>query len=112
MPPLSANKAAYAGFETQRKHHQKSKTGISVAQQKGLMSSNFFYKKKKKRLQGYTRTHTTYVKITRNLLQRTVQVEIKILPKARKQLSCSHKYDGAGRYCLLDNRTFTHRVDD
>ena len=67
MPPLSANKAAYAGFETQRKHHQRSKAGVSVAQQKEVMSSNFFYKKKKKRLQGYTLMHTTYVKVTRNV---------------------------------------------
>ena len=35
----SANKAAYSGFETQKRHHQKPKTGISVASQKGLMSS-------------------------------------------------------------------------
>ena len=27
----SANKAAHPGFETQRGHHQKSKTGVSVA---------------------------------------------------------------------------------
>ena len=26
------------GFETQSRHHQKSKTGVSVAPQKGLMS--------------------------------------------------------------------------
>ena len=31
MPLPSANKAAHSGFETQRKHHQKSKTGVSVA---------------------------------------------------------------------------------
>ena len=30
------------GFVIQRKHHQKSKTGVSVAQQKGLMSSKHF----------------------------------------------------------------------
>ena len=34
----SANKAAHSGFETQR-CHQKSKTGVSVALQKGLVSS-------------------------------------------------------------------------
>ena len=45
MPPPSANKAAHSGFETQRRCHQKSKTGVSVATQKGLMSSNFFFKK-------------------------------------------------------------------
>ena len=44
-PPSSANKAAHSGFETQRRHHQKSKTGVSVAPQKGLMSSKIFLKK-------------------------------------------------------------------
>ena len=39
MPLPSANKAAHSGFETQRRRHQKSKTGVSVAPQKGLMSS-------------------------------------------------------------------------
>ena len=36
VPLPSVNKAAHSGFETQRKHHQKSKTRVSVAQQKGL----------------------------------------------------------------------------
>ena len=31
MPPQSLNKAAYSGFKTQRKHHKKSETGVSVA---------------------------------------------------------------------------------
>ena len=35
-PPPSANKAAHSGFETQRRRHQKSKTGVSVAPQKFL----------------------------------------------------------------------------
>ena len=39
MPLPSANKAANSGFETQRRHHQKSKTAVSVATQK------FFLKK-------------------------------------------------------------------
>ena len=30
-----------SGFETQRRRHQKTKTGVPVAPQKGLMSSNF-----------------------------------------------------------------------
>ena len=34
MPPPSMNKAVHSGFETQRKHHKKSKTGVSVAPQK------------------------------------------------------------------------------
>ena len=38
-PLPSMNKAAHSGFETQRRRNQKSKTGVSVAPQKGLMSS-------------------------------------------------------------------------
>ena len=44
LPLPSTNKAAHSGFETQRRHNQKSKTGVSVAPQKGLMSSKFFFK--------------------------------------------------------------------
>ena len=43
-PPPSMNKAAHSGFETQRRHHQKSKTGVSVTSPKGLMSSKIFFK--------------------------------------------------------------------
>ena len=39
MPLQSANKAAHSGFETQMRRHKKSKTGVSVATQNGLMSS-------------------------------------------------------------------------
>ena len=42
MLPPSANKAAHSGFEIHRRHHQMSKTGVLVALQKGLLSSNFF----------------------------------------------------------------------
>ena len=35
-------KAAHSGFETQRRHHQESKTEVSVAPQKGLVSSKNF----------------------------------------------------------------------
>ena len=45
MPLPSANKAAHSGFETQSRCHHKSKIGISVAPQKGLMSSINFPKK-------------------------------------------------------------------
>ena len=45
MPPLSVNKPGYSGFEIQERHHQKSKTGVSLAPQKGLMSSKEFFKK-------------------------------------------------------------------
>ena len=45
MPPPSVNKAAHSGFQIHRRHQQKYKTGISVAPQKGLISSKFFFKK-------------------------------------------------------------------
>ena len=38
MPPPSVNKAVHSGFETQRRCHQKSKPGVTVTTQKGLMS--------------------------------------------------------------------------
>ena len=41
-PLQSMNKAAHFGFETQRRCHLKSKTGVSEAPQKGLMSSKNF----------------------------------------------------------------------
>ena len=39
IPPPSVNKSARSSFETQRRRHQKSKTRVSVAPQKGLISS-------------------------------------------------------------------------
>ena len=36
----------HPGFETQGRHHKKSKTGVSVAPQKGLVSYKNFYEKK------------------------------------------------------------------
>ena len=43
-PLPRVNKAAHSGFETQRRRPQKPKTGVSVAPQKGLMSSKNFLK--------------------------------------------------------------------
>ena len=43
-PLPSANKAAYSGFETHRKHHQKSKTGVSVAHNKDMCPPKSFKK--------------------------------------------------------------------
>ena len=43
----SVNKAAHSGFETQRRCQQKSKTGVSMAPQKGLGSYKNYFKKKK-----------------------------------------------------------------
>ena len=39
--PLSSMKVVHSAFETQRRHHQKSKTGVSMPPQKGL---TFFLK--------------------------------------------------------------------
>ena len=44
MPPPSVKKAVHSGFETQMRRHQKSKRGVSVAPQKGLISSKSFIK--------------------------------------------------------------------
>ena len=41
MPLPSENKTAHSGSETQRRRHQKSETGISVAPQNGLISSKY-----------------------------------------------------------------------
>ena len=42
-PPQSLNKAVHSGFETQRRHHQKSKTGVSVAPQMKMCPTIFFF---------------------------------------------------------------------
>ena len=42
MPLPIVNNAEHSGFETQGRHHQKSKTRASVPPQKGLMSSKNF----------------------------------------------------------------------
>ena len=44
-PLPSVNKAAHSGFETWRRCHQKSKTGVSVAPQKGFTSGKILKKK-------------------------------------------------------------------
>ena len=41
-PPQSLNKAAHSGFETQRRHHQKSETGVSVAQKMDMCPTKIF----------------------------------------------------------------------
>ena len=46
MPLERTNNAAHYGFETQRRCHQKSKTGLSVTSQKLLMPSKIFFSKK------------------------------------------------------------------
>ena len=43
MPLPSANKATHSGFETQRRHHQKSETGISVARKMNMCSTKIFF---------------------------------------------------------------------
>ena len=51
MPTPSANKAPQSGFETQRRRHQKSKTGVSVAPQMDLCLPRIFLKSSKIHLQ-------------------------------------------------------------
>ena len=46
MPLPSANKAAHSGFKTQRRCHQKSKSRVSMASQKGFLPfKHYFFKK-------------------------------------------------------------------
>ena len=49
----SSNKVAQSGYETQRRRHLKSKTGVSVAPQKALMSSKNFQEKREKIIRVY-----------------------------------------------------------
>ena len=46
MPLQSSNKAADSGFETQRRHHQKSKTGVSVAPKMDMCPTKILKEKK------------------------------------------------------------------
>ena len=43
MPLASTNKAAHSGLENQRRSQQESKTGVSVAPKKGLVSFKFYF---------------------------------------------------------------------
>ena len=43
----NANKAAHSGFETQRRCHQKSKTGVPAAKKMDMCPPKNFLKKKK-----------------------------------------------------------------
>ena len=63
MPPPSVNKAAHSGFETQRRHHQKSKTGVSVAPQEGHVLKQFFFKSKRTSSYGFCihKYHSGYI---------------------------------------------------
>ena len=47
-PLPSTNKAVHSGFETQRRHHQKSKIGVFVVPQKGLCPPKFLKRRKLK----------------------------------------------------------------
>ena len=43
IPLPSMNKAVHSGFETERRHHQKSKTGVSVIPQKDKNFKKVWY---------------------------------------------------------------------
>ena len=50
----ACKRGIHSGFKTQGRHHQKSKTGVSVAPQKGLMFSKIEKKKERKRIIPHT----------------------------------------------------------
>ena len=45
-PLQSSNKAVHSGFETQRRHHQKSETGVSVAPKMDMCPTKILKKTK------------------------------------------------------------------
>ena len=64
-PLSSPNKATHSGFEIQRKCHQKSKTGVSVAPQKDLCPPKIVLKKEKSCFQFKSDGKNKPVTITR-----------------------------------------------
>ena len=48
MPPPSSHKATHTGFEAQRRHHQKSETGVSVAPEMDMCPTKNLKKGKRK----------------------------------------------------------------
>ena len=73
------NTYASTGFETQRRHHQKLKTGVSIAPQKGLMSSKNL---KKKKNSVFTRIYNTCTYVQR---WKTVHLMLnRVFPVTRK----------------------------
>ena len=60
IPPPSANKAAHSGFEIQRRCHQKSKTGTSVAPRNGLYVSSKIKKKTKSYISSFFAKQISY----------------------------------------------------
>ena len=71
--PIGTNKAAHSGFETQRRRHQKSQTGVSVALRKGLLSSkNILKNTYLLRLQITTKLRHQNPEISHYVLQETV----------------------------------------
>ena len=49
MPPPSSNNATHTGFEAQRRRHQKSETGVSVAPEMDMCPTKKLKKEKRKR---------------------------------------------------------------
>ena len=71
IPLPSVNKAAHSGIETQRGCHHKSKTGVSVAPQKGLKSSKNFKKRQQEQQQiGRDIIQVTFGKFVTSLVQK------------------------------------------
>ena len=89
MPPPSANKAVCSGLETQRRRHQKSQTGVSVALQKGLLSYKKVFKKPNDILESflchslYFQTNLTYVDLSENIIKDIYSYKLSCLKNIR-----------------------------
>ena len=70
----ASKRGIHPDFETQERYHQKSKTGVSVAPRKGLVSPRFFFKKK-----GVTPPL---------MLLQTISVVVKMITLAFGRLNC------------------------
>ena len=73
MPTPNANKAVHSGFEPQIRCHQKSKIGVSLAPQKGLMSPKI---KKERFLSNTVNEFHVEEDIYRNVMTRAILIDI------------------------------------
>ena len=64
---LACKRGIHSDFETQRRRHLKSKTGVSAAPQKGLMSSKEFWKKTRLHLHLRPLSRLSHVSLTVSL---------------------------------------------
>ena len=93
----NANKAAHSGFETQRRRHQKSITGVPVAPKMDMCQPKTFFKKRKERKNGSDMTLMKDLQINLLILQSRGCCFLQSLLQAqwaRWLLSACHHWSG------------------